>query len=221
MNLRFFGIEIEKRTDILALAAFILSMGSLLAQCFNIVRGPEVVLDGPKIITLYSHVGGDGKRYLRLAATLTYLNNGSPGYDDILKSEVVTVSTETKTIKLNAKYYINSKSSGKKMTTIFVKDAVPMAIKSGSVYSHETEFIPFPDKTNKNSNYVEIKRFIEQLRQSNTLLMTFFIETYKGQKITKKCHLKPQKVAKYLNDKERSINGESSGWSSNICTVGN
>ena len=218
MKFKILGIEIERRTDILAFAAFIISIGSLLAQFVNLIRGPDVILVGPKIVTLYSSQGGDGKEYLRLMAGLTYLNNGSPGYNDILKSERAFLSMDKKEIKLTAKNYIDTKSDGKNLVKKIEGDAIPISLKAGNVHNHETEFVPFPNKGGEsNKNFVIVEEFIKSLDQSSNLTIKFVIETYEGKKITKICHLQPQKVVKYLNDGSRTINDIKRSWSANLC----
>jgi len=221
MNFKFFGIVIERKTDVLAFAAFVISIGSLTAQFVNLIRGPEIVLDGPKLVTLYSATASDNRDYLRLVATFTYLNKGSPGYDDILKSENVTVVMDGVAIKLSAKNYIETYSANKNMVREFKNDAIPVALKSGAVTSHETEFIPYPGQ-NKSSDldHAEINQFVKTLQRSSSLTVQFNIETYEGQVINKSCTLKPKKVAYYLRDTDKTVNNKSRGWSTSVCTYG-
>jgi hypothetical protein len=218
MSFKVFGVEIERKTDILAFAAFIISIGSLLSQFINLIRGPEIILDGPNIVTLYSGYGSDEKEYLRLSTGLIYLNMGSPGYHDFIKSEEALLSTDTDKIKLTAKYYIKTKSDLKKMFLEVKGDAVPVAVKSGTTLYHETEFGPFPSKANnRNVDFVVIDSFIDKLKQSSKLTVKFIIKTYSGQSITKECLLDPNLVALNLTDKKKTINDKKIGWASVLC----
>lgn len=226
MSFRILGVEIERKTDVLAFAAFLISLGSLLTQTFSLIRGPEIILDGPGIITLYSGTGSDKKKKLRLAAGFTYLNKGSPGYDDFIKSEQVTVLLDDKVINLTAKYYIQMRSEGKKLQKSHQGDAIPVALKSGMVNYHETEFVPLTGKHGDKDDHVEIERFIALLNRSSNFRLTFSIETYEGTIIRKQCYLEPSKVVKGLKDEEKIVveiglnNKESSnrqGWSATSC----
>ena len=220
MGFKLFGILIERKTDVLAFAAFIISIGSLTAQFANLVRGPEIVLVGPKYVTLYSATASNNKDYLRLVAGFTFLNKGSPGYDDILKYEKVSVVMDKHSINLSAKNYIETSNSAKNMIREYINDATPVALKSGAVTNHETEFIPLPGQNNKNSDgvdYSEFSHFMAVLADASTLMVKFTIETYDGQKIIKECSLRPKKVAKYLNDRDKTINNKTRSWSTSQC----
>ena len=218
MSFRFLGIEIERKTDVLAFAAFVISIGSIVAQFVNLVRGPEIILDGPKIVTLYSGTASNRKDYLRIAAGFTYLNKGSPGYDDILKSESVTVEMDKISLRLTAKNYIETSGAGKNMERVFKNDAIPVALKSGAVTNHETEFFPFPgNKTKEEYDQAEISQFLSMLEKSASLRIKFLITTYEGEQINKECTLKPKKVASNLKDGEKTINSKQRSWAASVC----
>jgi|GEM_PF-6941364 len=53
-SLKVFGIlEIGRKTDILAFAAFFLSISSLVYQTVGFIRGPDVALIGPRQVIFY------------------------------------------------------------------------------------------------------------------------------------------------------------------------
>lgn len=219
INFRLFGIQIEKKTDILAFAAFVISVGTLVAQLVNLVRGPDIVLDGPKIVTLYSSPGGDGKHYIRLAARFTYLNNGSPGYDDFLKSESATILVDGASIELEAKDFVELSSHGKVMMRKRLNDATPVALKSGEVVSHETEFVPFPSRNSSNENFVSRAEFIDKLQSATDLIIRFTVHTYGGQTLSRHCSLKPFTVLTWLQDPAKAIGDETIGWVASPCAT--
>jgi hypothetical protein len=57
--MKFLGIEIERKTDILAMAAFLISIGSIIGQLALLIRGAEIVLDGPRQVVLLFDEGYD------------------------------------------------------------------------------------------------------------------------------------------------------------------
>lgn len=221
MSFRLFGIVIERKTDVLAFAAFLISIGSLTAQFVNLVRGPDIVVEGPKLVTFYSDRATDNKQYLRVFAGFTYLNTGSPGYDDILKSERADVLVDDVVISLQAKNYIETSSdpnNKKNMTLKIVDDALPIALKSGAVLSHETEFMSFPGQNLRDGvNFSEMDPFLGLLAASSSLVVRFTVETYEGQVIVRECVLKAGKVHHYLNVQDKSINARPSPWSTSYC----
>jgi hypothetical protein len=60
---KFLGIEIERKTDVLAMAAFLISTGSIIGQVALLLRGADVILDGPRQIVLFFGERLDSKNY--------------------------------------------------------------------------------------------------------------------------------------------------------------
>lgn len=222
MHIKIFGIHIERRTDILAFAAFIISIGTLLAQLFNIIQGPKVTTYKPRTITVYSEKAVDGKNYIRVAVPLTYLNNGSPGHNDFLKSEKLLLKYGNSKIVLSALNYISSKSNKKDKKDLIKekkKDAIPVAIKSGELEYHETEFIPaVTTGKNLSKNFAETQKFLEQIQNIDTLTVEVTSEMYSKDILKIKCTIDASFLRHYLPPKaEKTINGIKQGWATVSC----
>jgi hypothetical protein len=148
--MKVLGIEVEKKTDILAFTAFLLSIGSLLSQGFLLFRGSHVVLDGPKQITLFfSDVGAkdDQRNVLNVISNQVYVNNGANGYNDILRSEELRISLQGLSLHLKAQHYVDSfrsKTDATKLQIDKIEAWKPVVIKSGYFEDTETWFVPYP-----------------------------------------------------------------------------
>lgn len=211
MNIKIFGIEIERRTDILAFAAFVISVGSLLAQAANFVKGPDILLESSKQILFKSQKYPDGKEYIRLSARMVYLNKGSPGYDDITKMETATVTIGKKSFNLMAQEYIDSSYKDGQFIITKLSDADPVQIKSGSVVTHETYFAPWPggtDDKNASSNYVTFSDFLNLLKTEKMINVKIEATTYNGDNLETNCRLKTSQFLTHLKSKK---------WSAPVC----
>ncbi len=210
MSYRIFGIDIERKTDILAFAAFVISIGGLITQTVNLVKGPDVKLEAPKQVLLTSQLYPDGKHYIRIAAKLIYLNKGSPGYDDITKSEEAYFSVNNRRIKLSGQEYIASGVENKQLVVQKKSDADPVQIKSGSVVVHETYFAPWPSKgSDVSSNFIEFSEFVNCLRKQPELNIEFVVKTFNCGTINKvNCRLLTKHFVQHLESKK---------WSAPVC----
>lgn len=209
MNIKILGIEIERKTDILAFVAFLISISSLVTQTANLIKGPEVNLEPPTQILINSHKYPDDKSYIRISAKLTYLNTGSPGYDDNIKSEKVSFSIQNREITLIGQEYIESSVENKTLKIERKSDAVPVQIKSGTVVSHETYFAPWPSNIDDAaSNFQEFSDFLKQIKTKEELNIKITSTTFGGKTITANCRLMTNDFIKHL---------ETKSWSAPIC----
>jgi hypothetical protein len=98
--MRFLGIEVERKTDILALAAFFLSIAGVISQIsvFTIffLRGAVINVFPPEQVLIRAEtLESGGPRYVRIGARMAYTNSGAPGYSAILRGERVTISVKS------------------------------------------------------------------------------------------------------------------------------
>ncbi|WDP90481.1 MAG: hypothetical protein HUN04_12580 [Desulfobacter sp.] len=199
------GILVERKTDILAFTAFLISIGSLILQTVNLIKGPDVRLEPPKQVLLVSEKYPDKKNYLRISAKLIYLNQGSPGYDDITKSEQAFFMLGGKRIELTGQEYVESGFVDNRFKVKKISDADPVQIKSGGVVVHETYFVPWPSKTGApSSNFIEFSEFLKELRQQPELRITFIAKTFSGTLNKATCKLSTKEFIHHLETKHWS-----------------
>ncbi len=193
MTIKFFGIEIERRTDILALAAFIISISGLLYQITVFVQGPRVHLIPPEQITLttYSY-GNNGNKHITLIANMTYVNSGQEGHNAVIQKEKVSFEIGNQTYEFVWQYFVDITSEGKRLDRKVIKSAQPFSLNAGSAESHETHFFPrstpHSDKTQgiSDNNFLPLDAFIQgfeslllpgQPKKQEKLTLRFTAET--------------------------------------------
>lgn len=201
--LNFLGIfEIERRSDILAFAALLISLGSITAQGINMIKGPQVEMQAVDQVLLTSETynfGKEKREVLTLIGKMVYLNHGSPGYDDILKTESVEVTVSGQPpFTLHAQEYVKtSKQADGSLKVEVESDAIPARIKSGDVLYHETYFQPRVED-NSNKNYVALNDFIRNGMVGETVEFTFTATTVKGETFKRSCKLIAKRFAPHL-----------------------
>lgn len=142
---RFLGLlEIERKTDILALAAFLLALGGVVFQTYHFFRGASVTLFSPEQITLvaYRYKAPDGPVHLRIASRMAYVNAGQMGYTAVIKRESVRFALTGHVYEQYWQAFTALDAEGQALKTNFQSDAHPQPIEGGSAVSHETYFAP-------------------------------------------------------------------------------
>lgn len=189
--MKFLGIEIERKTDILAMAAFLISIGSIVSQVALLLRGAEVGLDGPGQIVLFFGEQMRGERYLNAITTQIYVNRGTPGYDDILRSETLHFQIGNREIQLQAQYSVQSTRKGDNLVIQNKVPWAPVKIRAGDFVSNEILYVPriSMDKAHRNVNFITFRQLIESLQRSKQVKITLEAKTYGGETLTAECFL--------------------------------
>ena len=93
-SLNLFGLRIERQTDFVALAAFLLSLAGVSWQAAIQLRGPDVQFHPPDEIVLFANIcePNEQLRFLEAIAAMTYTNTGPPDFNDVVLDEKVHVS---------------------------------------------------------------------------------------------------------------------------------
>jgi hypothetical protein len=207
---KFLGIEIERKTDILAMAAFLISMGSIIGQIALLLRGAEVAVDGPRQVILLFESTLGSRKYLNAISTQIYVNNGSPSYDDILKSETLEIGGSEKQIELESQDLVDSTREGDKLVYRSRKAWKPEKIKAGDFISNETLFVPYPTRGNKrrDANFIDETSFYKLISAADLVRVELKAKTYGGQVLSSRCVLKKTDIMLGLREK---------GWASLRC----
>ena len=208
--MKLLGIEIERRTDVLAMAAFLISAGSLLSQAAVMIRGPEARLDGPKQIVLFLDEGTNGQEELAAISNQFYINKGTPGYDDILKSEKLILSFRGRQVELKASNSVVPSSEGSKLVIGERTPWRPNKIPAGDVMTRETLYLPFPSSLSKDRahNFISREELMKLLQRSSMVTVSLQAETYAGSKLISTCELHSSDIMAGIKAK---------GWSSLVC----
>lgn len=154
-----FRLELDRKTDILALAAFFLSIGGLIYQGILAVKKPDVLQFPPDQIVFYPEVSS-GTEYVQAGAQSTYVNRGRGDRNAVLKMERLSFNLGGKSYELKWQNFVSYSSDGNKLVVGEPKPAIPAVIKSGEGTSHETHFAPRSFHVPTQSDEVRYKNFL-------------------------------------------------------------
>jgi hypothetical protein len=142
-----FRLQIERKADLLAVAAFLLSISTLGWQIFNYFRGAEISLFPSDTITFlrFDQAGGYIKddHFVRFIASMTYINDASPDYPDVVLREGISLDLAGCTLTQQWYEFGNSDISPHSDELLFTKrqPARPFTLRGGNAQSHETLFM--------------------------------------------------------------------------------
>ena len=173
---KFVGIELNKRTDLIAIVALMLSVltavGSSFYYIYALMKGADVDIYLSDQITINSEeFSKNEKKYLRMGATVAVSNFGEIGYDAIVKQIRVMVNFSD-----GSEY----EQKWTQFVTFFIEDgalkrgpsaaAIPLQIKGGSALSRDVYFTPFRKRCASEKscdewgNYLLWKDFVGKLK---------------------------------------------------------
>jgi hypothetical protein len=159
MRIRFLGIEIERKTDVLAFAAFLLSLSSIVYQIVVFLTGPQVTLAKPRQVVAYMHAAPDtNERYLTLISTLAYVNSGQSQNSAVVMKESISFTLgerlepyvytwhEFVSLKFAAPSLKADNPENRKIELVNLQTAAPFVVPGGGAEAHETLFAARFDK---------------------------------------------------------------------------
>ena len=156
MEIRIFGLhilDIERKTDILAFAAFIISLGGVIYQVTDFFRGAKVTLIPPEQLLIRTMKYDNENRYIVFSLPIAYVNSGGTGHNAVIKKELISVKLAGQDYSHSWQLFINTWSEGKKL--VFDKQkkgANAFVLNAGSAVAHETEYAPRKEKCLIESN---------------------------------------------------------------------
>lgn len=212
MKFKICGIEIDKKADILSFAAFLLALAGILYQVYGFFQGPHVILFPPEQIAISAFkIAPANKEFVRFIVPMSYVNKAQPGYNAVIKKELITFT-------IGGKSYVHkwqefgSSTSDEKGKFVFKKksDAQPTTINAGSSESHETFFAPFSIREkalqqgeDKYKNYLQWQAFLKELSNSKKIQVDVVAEVYKKGDLELRCELDVNdKMIEFLEKKK-------------------
>lgn len=194
LHIPFFGLEIEKRTDFLALAAFTLALLTAVYQLFGFLRGFDVVIFRPEQVLVVFDDYGNSRQVTRIHARMAYVNQGQSGYNAALAKERVLFTLGGRTYEQAWQVFQAFDSNGTELVPHFESDARPIAIEAGSAVSHETYLAPHPnpcladaDDCDRWTNLLSPNQFVALLKHEKTIEFAFVAELFGGDSVTTEC----------------------------------
>jgi hypothetical protein len=173
-------ITIERKTDFVALAAFLLALVSCVTQCVSSMRGARVAVLGPDRVVLYSDVAPGGQPIVRIGAPLAYANTAEQSYGAILARETVILSVGGVTTQQVWNSFGTLGRANGQETVTSSAPATPQTISGQSVSSHVTLFAPLLHECSPRdpactptSDYVTPKTLSHQLQLQRPIHLQF------------------------------------------------
>lgn len=209
-TLNFLGIEVDRKTDILAGAAFIISVTGLIYQIFGMFRGPDIVQFPPEQLLFFVEENG---KYLNTATELSYANKGREGANGVLKRVTMEFALAEKSYTLNWQDFEQIGNKGRQLLRSPTREsATPVVIKAGEVVSKETRFAArtvLAEDSANNRNFLPWTTFVAELAKVKELRVTIISEFFgtKNQRIEVFIRVTPTLLEALRND----------GWDAPSC----
>ena len=209
------GLQIARKTEIIALAAFVLSISGVLWQLFSYARGASVTLfpSDQIVITSMEKLGrnyADQANYLAVIATMSYVNQGDAGHNAIVRREAVRFTLNGRQIE--HRWYEFGSSDIKDGQLAFDRkgEARPFPVNAGSAQGHETLVAAWlvdcdkaPAGCDEGANFVKWDDFIAALQTSRELSFTTRADIYEASPVSATCvvRLRDWEIKKLVADK--------------------
>jgi hypothetical protein len=194
-TIKFGWIRIDRKTDIIALTAFLLALFGALFQVKEWLRGPEIEFYAPDRVVVYKYEQPNGIPIVRIAAPMSYTNTASSEYSAAIRTENVTMkigSLVSEQVWISfARLARNDKGFNPQITA----DASPTAITGNSAVSHSTLFGPFEVDCSKprlehcraNENYLSIAAMSHAIGAARQISFEFSVQIYNSKTQVRSC----------------------------------
>jgi hypothetical protein len=184
------GLHINRQTEFIALAAFMLSIGGVMWQVVNIARGAVVRLFPSDQIVLVSADKLD-RNYpgqpdlLLVVATLSYVNEGNAQQNAIVRREYIHFTIGGRPIEQRWYEFGTADIQGGNPTFTRKSESRPFPVNAGAAESHETLFSAWEvdcdqiaGRCDPRQNFVTWDDFIKAIKTSNRLTFTTGADVY-------------------------------------------
>lgn len=159
-------IQFERKTDVLAFAAFLLGLGGIVSQIVGHLKGPEVQLFAPHQVLFHYEERGQSKPIVRFSAIFAYTNSGQIGYNATIRRELLKYSIADnqyyqvwqKFVETDERYKMGKGTGILEIQSKSV--ASPFAVNAGGSTSHETHFHPASTLVDKEQMKVDYSNFV-------------------------------------------------------------
>lgn len=188
---RFFGLTLNFEVNVLALVAFLLSIGSLGLQAIQILRGPTVTLSPGERVNLvrYSHPGNADTPILLVNARLDYVNTGAVGRDAIVSSERLWIEFgDLGTYEyrwLHFELFVSDDAGEPKNITL--DGAHSFLVPGAGAATHQTTFVPFANGPvlirngeKPKATHVFWDDFLERIEKKQPVVLRFYALDRRG-----------------------------------------
>jgi hypothetical protein len=188
LRVPWIGLEVERKTDLVALTAFFLALAGILYQFLGFLHGAKVELFRPEQVLIVAHSYGGKSAHMRIGARMAYANTGQPDYNATVERESVRFSLGGVTYEQAWQSFqgFDYEGTGQRLVPRYSGDASPVPVMAGSAISHETYFAPrpircgpgVPGRCDVYRNYLEWDRFIVLIAHERRLELELVADLY-------------------------------------------
>jgi hypothetical protein len=191
-----FGLfSIERKTNVLAFAAFLIAIVSATYQLTNYLKGPDVILFSPDQIMLEKRESTEDEMLLGIVAPMSYVNTGGAGYNGTVHREIIRFQLGAKIFEYTWQEFGRSTSEGRELIFNTMGEARPFPVNGGSSDSHETRFAPrrprcpTHDRDCLNSNFLSTETFFDKTNGLKKLRFEFIADVFSEDRICAACEI--------------------------------
>ena len=209
--MRLWKLEIENKTNVLAFAAFVLSLGALVGQMSRFLIGPRLMLVPPDQVILIKNTSAQNVDKVAVVVRMIYVNSGAEGYSEIVLKERLSAKVGDDVWQFVSLNYVNPQRD--KATLLLqdkdTTDAVPFSVDSGKVVSHFTKYVPFAGPNNGSKpGYLVWSELLNATKDMKPISFAFTYQTVGKSSKEIRCRVDPSSLYDNLQSK---------GWSAVPC----
>lgn len=176
-------ILVNKETDVVSLAALLLSLCALLPQIYFFLRGPSPSLVEPEVVVFHEEMGVSGRPHLALTAPMVYLNDGSPGSSFVVLKQSASLHIGSNSFELRASHIVDTNSIGNEYFNKATQSALPFSVMEQEGYAEKVKYLPRPPKCDNSvicdhsANVRTIEEFLSGAQVSEVVMVDFLAQT--------------------------------------------
>jgi len=137
-----FGLVVVRRTDLLAAAAFVLSLSTISYQLWQFARGARPAIYHPDTVYVFFDKYANGVVATRVAGQISFTNGGEPGQNAIVRDVSVAMTVAGRTIE---EYWLSFATVTRKNIELsfdIKESAHPIVVPGGGASSYMITFSP-------------------------------------------------------------------------------
>lgn len=137
-----FGFVIVTKSDLLAAAAFLLSLATVSYQFSSWIRGPEPSVYPPDIVYVFFDNYANNRTIVRLAAQISFVNTAAAGHDAIVRDITLHVSGKDFSLTHAWLTFVTIRRDRTRLLVEPKEAAHPFPVAAGGATSNTVSFAP-------------------------------------------------------------------------------
>jgi hypothetical protein len=193
------GLEIARKTELLAFAAFLLSLSAAVWQVVNYFKGPVVRIFASDQVSITTNTAlgrtyEAEKKMVRFVATMSYVNEGDVGRSGTVRREYLRFAVKDRTYEHRWYEFVSSDIKGGKLQVERISEARPLTLLGGGSASHETLFAPWETECaaqkmgcDTGANFVSWDKFLEDIKATKRVVISTSADVYLRSSVSASC----------------------------------